>query len=1022
GLTLLAGQLTNSRGNIHAREDVQVNVTDHVDNTQGWLRSGQAMTLIATTLTNRGDKSAQQGIEGQSISLHSQQMDNTGGAVRGQGNVEIHIDNTLDNRSGLLSSQQQLVIQGSPDAVVHNDAGTVIADERLQISAGSLSGRGDVLSYDSMALSFDKHVLHLGRMMANGEMTATFHQGLDNQGLLNAGGSLRMQLPALTNQKDGEISAGQTHLRVETTLVNQGLIDGGVTHIRAEQIDNIAGGRLYADQLALEAHTLTQRAQDGLAPVIAARQQLAIAVHHLNNLAQSLIFSAGELMIGGRLTAQAGVDGEATAVTNVSATIESLGTLVLNSQSVTNHNETLSTALVMTEDAPHHEAALSGSAQRYDWRDVDTHYKNKYGVHTAKMPDGTQNEDFYEYEFQRTVLETQMVKSDPGKILAGGDLVINSQQVTNQDSIVMAGGRLLGLIGSLNNQVTWGEQIITDVGTVTHWYAKKKDRPIGGTITSQGKKKGRYQPSPIVNTLDFQQMRWQAHANHEGSGTVVNERETQGVTQQASGASLFDTDAPQLPDTHQKINEVVDATGTPIRFVPATVNLPESALYQLRPDNDVPFLIETDPRFTQQNAFLSSDKVFDQLAWAQGRLAKRLGDGFYEQTLVREQIITLTGNRFLQGYDNDEQQYRALLEAGVAFAKRFQLSPGIALTAEQMALMTRDMVWLVQQEVTLQDGSRQQVLVPQVYAQVRAGDVTRQGGLLSARQAQLQLTGDFVNSGTLIGRELTQISAENITHQGGMFGRHIALTARTDMNNLGGRLQGEESVSVMAGRNITSQTLVSGEGENRWRDRPASIFVQQDGGRLTLQANNTLTLAGSVVQNTGHASRTDLVAGNDITLTTVTTNHHEGTEWGNGDHRFVTLSTDIGSQVDSNGQITLSAGRDITLQASSVSAGEALSLLAGRDITLKSGQSQRDVVENSQQRTAGWLSRKTLSRYDRVSTTQALSSAVEGEHLRLQAGHNLTLEGSRAIATQHVDIRAGHDLRLTHAENSRQEE
>ncbi|WP_241609758.1 hypothetical protein, partial [Rosenbergiella australiborealis] len=161
-----------------------------------------------------------------------------------------------------------------------------------------------------------------------------------------------------------------------------------------------------------------------------------------------------------------------------------------------------------------------------------------------------------------------------------------------------------------------------------------------------------------------------------------------------------------------------------------------------------------------------------------------------------------------QGYDNDEQQYRALLEAGVAFAKRFQLSPGIALTAEQMALMTRDMVWLVQQEVTLQDGSRQQVLVPQVYAQVRAGDVTRQGGLLSARQAQLQLTGDFVNSGTLIGRELTQISAENITHQGGMFGRHIALTARTDMNNLGGRLQGEESVSVMAGRNITSQTLV----------------------------------------------------------------------------------------------------------------------------------------------------------------------------------------------------------------------
>ncbi|WP_241575488.1 S-layer family protein, partial [Rosenbergiella nectarea] len=182
------------------------------------------------------------------------------------------------------------------------------------------------------------------------------------------------------------------------------------------------------------------------------------------------------------------------------------------------------------------------------------------------------------------------------------------------------------------------------------------------------------------------------------------------------------------------------------------VTVPDNALYQLRPAADVPFLIETDPRFTQSTQFLSSDRVFDQLEWSQGRLAKRLGDGFYEQALVREQITALTGSRFLQGFDNDAQQYRALLDAGVAFAQRFHLTPGIALTAEQMAQLTSDMVWLVQQEVTLADGSRHKVLVPQVYAQVQSGDVTRQGGLLSARQTQLQLTGDLVNSGSLIGR------------------------------------------------------------------------------------------------------------------------------------------------------------------------------------------------------------------------------------------------------------------------------
>ncbi|WP_241570124.1 hypothetical protein, partial [Rosenbergiella collisarenosi] len=120
----------------------------------------------------------------------------------------------------------------------------------------------------------------------------------------------------------------------------------------------------------------------------------------------------------------------------------------------------LTTALVETENAAHHEVALSGSAQRYDWQEVDTHDKNKYGVHLAKLPDGTQDDDFYEYQFQRRVVETQLVTSDPGKIIAGGDLTLHSEQVTNQDSLVMAGGRLLGVIGTLNNRVTWGQQTI----------------------------------------------------------------------------------------------------------------------------------------------------------------------------------------------------------------------------------------------------------------------------------------------------------------------------------------------------------------------------------------------------------------------------------------------------------------------------------------------------------------------------------------------------------------------------------
>ncbi|MDO9365496.1 MAG: S-layer family protein, partial [Methylotenera sp.] len=78
---------------------------------------------------------------------------------------------------------------------------------------------------------------------------------------------------------------------------------------------------------------------------------------------------------------------------------------------------------------------------------------------------------------------------------------------------------------------------------------------------------------------------------------------------------------------------------------------------------------------------------------------KRLGDGFYEQRLIREQIGQLTGRRFLTGYASDEAQYQALMMNGVTFAQAHQLVPGVALSAAQIAQLTSDIVWLVEQTV-----------------------------------------------------------------------------------------------------------------------------------------------------------------------------------------------------------------------------------------------------------------------------------------------------------------------------------
>ncbi|WP_369672161.1 hypothetical protein, partial [Enterococcus faecium] len=93
------------------------------------------------------------------------------------------------------------------------------------------------------------------------------------------------------------------------------------------------------------------------------------------------------------------------------------------------------------------------------------------------------------------------------------------------------------------------------------------------------------------------------------------------------------------------------------------------------------------------------------------------------QRLVREQISRLTGALFLDGHTDFESQYKALMEAGVTFAQTFNLQPGIALSREQVAQLTSDLVWFETQSVTLADGKVESVLVPKVYALTRKGDV-----------------------------------------------------------------------------------------------------------------------------------------------------------------------------------------------------------------------------------------------------------------------------------------------------------
>ena len=183
---------------------------------------------------------------------------------------------------------------------------------------------------------------------------------------------------------------------------------------------------------------------------------------------------------------------------------------------------------------------------------------------------------------------------------------------------------------------------------------------------------------------------------------------------------------------------------------------------------------------------------------------KRLGDGFYEQQLVREQMTALTGFRYSGNYTSDEEQYRGLMDAAAMFANTWNLRPGVALTPAQMAALTSDIVWLVEQEVTLADGSTQKVLVPQVYVRVREGDLDGSGALLSGREVDIRLSGDLVNSGTIAGRDVVRISAENIENLSGrIHANDVNVGARNDLNNISGTISANSKPVATAAHDLT---------------------------------------------------------------------------------------------------------------------------------------------------------------------------------------------------------------------------
>ncbi|GHU16979.1 hypothetical protein FACS189475_00070 [Betaproteobacteria bacterium] len=1202
--------LDNSDGQLFG-EDALTLKTGDLANTAGLIAGGN-LKLDADSLNNQSGRIVQNG-ESDSlaqITLNGA-LDNSNGRIESTGALDITANGELnnsngqiiadtdltlnaasaDNTNGLLSAGQNLSAHIA--GALSNSGGTIIAGQNLKLETASLTGGGKVLSYGNLTLSLDSDYLNSGELSTAGNLSLTTTGNLDNTAT-------------------GQILASGLTLAANT-LTNRGLIDGAEVRIDTATLNNFGAGRIYGDHLAIAAGTLNNTPENGTAPVIAARERLDLGVGTLNNTDDALIFSAGDMAIGGALDANNQATGQASSILNSSATIEALSNLAIDTANLLNQKTAFEiqsgvpdspqlTGRELLDYAPglqfnwpskkpsvtayrdyvrnHYinvianllngdlsNAERARLAAAVNARPLDTLLNSQVIWHllldtlAAEHPEAidamvqvlaAQNlpsvahwsvcesypkncSYFAEVESTSTYVHDIVTQNSPAAVIrAGGDAVLNASDLANHYSLIQSGGDMV-LTG--NNLFNLGAELYRVTNTSTsahHWHwLHQKDHGIttgaystqtlidsvpgqivaGGTLLASftggidnitlrqntapvvsqiGNEPGATNVGPgqittantaitgagasKLNTADtasnlnvspgqiatantgitgagaskLNTADTASQLNAPASGQNIATAETGITGAGASGLNTADTSPTSNPG-HTAPGQVASSTGTPsitrvaqldpsgqhsgpetvIATTAPALQLTSNALLHIHPETGARYLVETDPRFTNYRSWLSSDYMLNALRLDPATLQKRLGDGYYEQRLISEQISQLTGRRFLDGYANDEEQYRALMAAGITYANEWQLIPGVGLTVEQMAMLTTDIVWLVEQEVTLPDGSTQTALVPQVYARVRESDLEPSGALIAANNLQLETTGDITNSGALAGRQVVALTAENIgILRGRVTGQDILAQANNDLTVHGGTIEAERTLMATAGHDLTVQ---SSTVDNRYTpeagrfanalvqrtdiDRVAGLYVTGENGTLLAAAGNDLTLLAAALINAnptaagnsganGTNSVTLLSAGNNLTLGAITETNDASTS---GKYRWSSQQIqNTGTTVLTDGKLGLQAGKDLTVIGSALEAAGQMSLVADGNLLIAS-------VANE---THDYLNRgkKLTIQSDRV--IQQGSQLQAGGDLTLLAGENLALVSSNLSAGGNATLIAGDDLLLLATQNT----
>ena len=633
--------------------------------------------------------------------------------------------------------------------------------------------------------------------------------------------------------------------------------------------------------------------------------------------------------------------------------------------------------------------------------------------------------------------QSVVTDSSPAQIIAGGDMTLDIDNVVNDKSQILAGGLIDFDKTTENFEQIDGDGKLLVVQNGTSQYTKSRWR--GGFKRYHQRDWNDKQAYTDIQetTIKLPVSQWQQNADLSLQGQQAPNVDNQ---IKDGGPALSNLQKGDGPTNNTAINVATSPSGDEIRSVNGATNLPNNSLYNINPDSQNDYLIESDPAFTGYRNWLTSDYMLDRLKLDPNITQKRLGDGYYEQQYIRDQIMMLTGRYYLQDYSTQDAQFKGLMDAGVTTAQTLNLRPGIALTASQVANLTSDIIWMEQQQVTLADGSTQSVLVPKVYVRANQGAIRGDGSFIAAERVNLSLTGNLDNQGLISAQKTLNINADNInnTNGGRLRAADARLTAENKITNVGGSIFADNTLGLKA-KSVentsttftTNNQLGASSATRTGIDQVASIGVS-DGLRGQVDANgkalttlaingtNDVTFNAGILSNQGGNTQIVSKEGN-VAFNSINTGN-EIRAIGDANNYYIDgQSQDIGSRVSSYGDLDIAAKNVSGTAATLTSDSGNTSIYAEKDITFKEGRATSEFSTANKMTSSGFLSKKTTQERFDSQSDNAITSNIEGNQVAIQAGENISLTGTNAISDKGTSLTAGGDIDILAAQNTSSE-